>query len=102
MSSSLKLFNYGTLIQSLDSEMSTLSTFGSHTDVTFDGVPYICTSVERKETSVTLTTVEEIFRSHGTKKTTSRRIVYPGITFKMDDTTTRQCNQHRQSIERNL
>ncbi|CAO4376008.1 unnamed protein product [Caenorhabditis nigoni] len=80
-------------VRKIESTISALSTFTIDTRAIFESLPYdFCLKTSNNNVDVKQKTViEEV--SHK-KKTYNRKRVHPGVTYRLDDSTIRQCNNY--------
>lgn len=90
---SASLYKDSQQVRRIESSISALSTFTTDTRAIFETLPYdFCLKTSNGNLDLTQKTI--IVEESGKKKAFNRKTLYPGVTYRLDDSTIRQCNSY--------
>ncbi|CCD69687.1 Microsomal triglyceride transfer protein homolog [Caenorhabditis elegans] len=89
------LYHHSEPVRHVESTISALSTFTTDTRAIFETLPYdFCLRTSNSNVDINQKTVVQDQIGKHKKKTLNRKRVHPGVTYRLDDSTIRQCNSY--------
>lgn len=93
----VSLLHHGEVVNKLSSNLALVTNVGAAADVHFGQVPFeFCVTMQRDNARLSLESSEEEAKKPTKKRTSTSTTIHPGVTYKLEDSITRQCN----SLER--
>ncbi|ETN76006.1 hypothetical protein NECAME_03571 [Necator americanus] len=87
------LFHHGEVVHRLDTNMGVVTTIGGDVDVSFNSMPFdVCIRMHQGDVHASFKVVDKTTKKPWRKRTVTRATKYPGITFRLNDELTKQCN----------
>ncbi|CAI2351607.1 unnamed protein product [Caenorhabditis sp. 36 PRJEB53466] len=92
---SASLIHNSQQIRRIESSISALATFTTDTRAIFESLPYdFCLKTSNGNVEISQKTIIEETAGKKSKKTIERKRTHPGVTYRLDDSTIRQCNSY--------
>ncbi|EPB73915.1 hypothetical protein ANCCEY_06977 [Ancylostoma ceylanicum] len=87
------LIHHGEVVHKLSSTMGAVATVGGDVEVAFSSMPFdVCIRMHRGDVHASFEMIDEATKKPRKKRTVTRTRRYPGVTFKLNDRITQQCN----------
>ncbi|KAK6749062.1 hypothetical protein RB195_001586 [Necator americanus] len=87
------LFHHGEVVHRLNTNMGVVTTIGGDVDVSFNSMPFdVCIRMHQGDVHASFKVVDKTTKKPRRKRTVTRATKYPGITFRLNDELTKQCN----------
>ncbi|VDM73621.1 unnamed protein product [Strongylus vulgaris] len=87
------LLHHGNIVHKLSSSLGAVGTVGGDAQIAFSNIPIdMCMRMHRDDLHVSFKSVDETTQKPRKKKTVTSSKKYPGVTFKLNEHLTNQCN----------